>query len=137
MEATIFYYDNNKLVELSFDNSADLVEAYLQANEVDKAVRVEIEDTVIDINTAEAILDASNQEMAFAYWQSTSSTDWDEAFAGEYDSEAAFAEAYCEEGGDLGKLPNFIRNHIDWQGVWNSTLRHEYFEAGGFYFQNL
>lgn len=137
MEAVLIYNNGEELIELTFDNSADLAEAYLKAVEVDPDVEPKLEDTPVSIEAAEAILDAYDPDMAFAYWQSTSSTDWDEAFVGEYDSEAAFAESLCEEVGDLGKLPNFIRNNIDWQGVWDSMLRHGYFESNGYYFQNL
>ena len=58
---------------------------------------------------------------------------FEEAYAGQYDSGAIFAEQLCDECGYLSEsnLPNFISNHIDWDAVWNSELRFDYFMIEG------
>lgn len=60
---------------------------------------------------------------------------WNAAYQGEFDSEKAFSESLH---GDIVKhLPTHIQYNIDWQGVWDSTDRHIFFESDGFYFENL
>ena len=58
---------------------------------------------------------------------------FEDAYAGQYDSGAAFAEQLCDECGYLSEsnLPNFISNHIDWDAVWNCELRFDYFMVEG------
>ena len=60
---------------------------------------------------------------------------WEETYIGKYRSEAAFSEFLHSELTD--DLPTFLRSNIDWQGVWDSTDRHDYFEQDGYFFQNL
>lgn len=60
---------------------------------------------------------------------------WEEVFVGAFDSEADFSKSLHSELTD--KLPSFIQSNIDWQGVWDSTDRHEYFESDGYYFMYL
>lgn len=60
-----------------------------------------------------------------------------EAYAGEYDSEADFAESICEECGLIpSELPSWVASCIDWQAVWNSALRFDYREHKGKFFRN-
>ena len=63
---------------------------------------------------------------------------FEDAYAGQYDSGAIFAEQLCDECGYLSEsnLPNFISNHIDWDAVWNCELRHDYTmsDVGGYFF---
>ena len=61
-----------------------------------------------------------------------------DAYAGQYDSGADFAEQLCDQLGYLSEsnLPNFISNHIDWQAVWDCELRYDYTmsDVGGYFF---
>jgi len=61
-----------------------------------------------------------------------------DAYAGQYDSAAAFAEQLCDDCGYLCEtnLPSWIVNHIDWQAVWDCELRHDYTmsDVGGYFF---
>ena len=46
--------------------------------------------------------------------------------------EAQFVEQMAEkigylDGPELGELPGWMTNHIDWQEVWDCELRHDYF----------
>ena len=45
--------------------------------------------------------------------------------------EAQFVEQLVDDLGYLstadGELPDFLTYHIDWQAVWDSELRHDYF----------
>lgn len=59
-----------------------------------------------------------------------------DAYAGQYDSEADFAEELCEEIGDTSSLPSWLAACIDWRAVWNSALRFDYCEHNGFFFSN-
>lgn len=82
------------------------------------------------------------QVVMMAYYEATNTFDWSEAqeaYVGEYLNDAEFAEAFCEEveADTLGGLPDYLKFHIDWQGVWNGELRHDYFEVDGLYFRNL
>jgi antirestriction protein len=53
-----------------------------------------------------------------------------DAFFGEYDNEAAFAEDYAEQCGYVSALENNPLVHcIDWQQFWDGELRHSYFSA--------
>jgi antirestriction protein len=53
---------------------------------------------------------------------------FEDAYAGKFESEADFAEQLCSDCGYLeeSNLPNFIANHIDWQAVWDRELTHDY-----------
>ena len=60
---------------------------------------------------------------------------FEDAYAGQYASAAAFAEQLCDDCGYLSEsnLPTFITNHIDWDAVWDCELRHDYFIVEGKY----
>jgi len=64
---------------------------------------------------------------------------FEDAYLGEYDSDAHFAEQYYEMNRpeDIDKVPSELYNAIDWDEVWSSSLRHDYYESRGFYFRNL
>ena len=50
-------------------------------------------------------------------------SDFDDNYRGTARTEADFAEEFAEEVGDLADVPDFIKYHIDWEGVWNANLR--------------
>ena len=61
---------------------------------------------------------------------------WDDAYERSMPTsirvEAQFVEQMAEEigyldGPELGELPGWMTNHIDWQEVWDCELRHDYF----------
>lgn len=88
-----------------------------------------------------SLLSDDDQSMMVAYYEATGSFDWEEAqeaYVGSYADGAEFAKALCEELGYIPKdLPDFLKNHIDWQEVWDAELHHDYFEESGYYFRNL
>ena len=50
-------------------------------------------------------------------------------FEGYGDSQLAeYAENMVDESGYLDRVPDFIKNHIDWEAVWNCELRYDYSE---------
>jgi len=61
---------------------------------------------------------------------------FEDAYVGQYDSEAEFAEQQAEEMGDLDNVPDYIKNGIDWEIVWNSGLRFDYDFEDGYVFKN-
>lgn len=81
------------------------------------------------------------QEIMMAYAEATDCFDWSEAqeaYVGNYTDGAEFSATLCEELGYLPKdLPAWIAYNIDWQGVWDGNLRHDYFEVDGKFFRNL
>lgn len=61
-----------------------------------------------------------------------------EALAGQADTEAEFAEEYTLETGSLPRdLPTWLQACIDWQAVWDSTLRFDFAHSGDFFFFNV
>ena len=59
---------------------------------------------------------------------------FEDAFAGSYDghgsqsAEAQFCEELVSDCGYLeNDIPSFISNHIDYQGIWDCELIHDYF----------
>lgn len=50
----------------------------------------------------------------------------------EYESGAEYAEQLMDELGELDKIPDWLRSHIDWIGVWQCEIRYdtEYYEVG-------
>lgn len=78
------------------------------------------------------------QAIMLAYAEATGTFDWDEAqeaYAGQYDNGADFAQSLCEEFEYIPKdLPDFIKSHIDWQAVWDAELHWDYTEQDGYYF---
>jgi antirestriction protein len=56
--------------------------------------------------------------------------DFRDAYRGQWESGAAFAENTAEECGEVPQnLPAWIV--IDWEASWNCNLRHDYFTADG------
>jgi antirestriction protein len=52
---------------------------------------------------------------------------FEESYAGEWDTEEEFAENLFEDTGDLEKVPEFLRYHIDWEGVARDLFMDDYF----------
>jgi len=60
---------------------------------------------------------------------------FEDAYIGEYGSAEEFAEEWADNEGL--RIPDLIVGHIDWQGVWDSELRHDFYELEGHYFRNI
>ena len=51
-------------------------------------------------------------------------------FEGYGDSQLAeYASNMIDESGYLDRVPDFLKNHIDWEAVWNCELRYDYSEV--------
>lgn len=48
---------------------------------------------------------------------------FDDNYRGTAQTEAEFAEELADEMGDLTAIPDYIKSCIDWQDVWDSTMR--------------
>jgi len=64
----------------------------------------------------------------------TSAMDFEDKFEAEIegygDSQiAAWCEQMLDEAAVSDDVPDFIRNHIDWEDVWNCELRYDYSEV--------
>lgn len=81
------------------------------------------------------------QAVMLAYYEVTDCFDWSEAqeaYIGTFQDGAEFSATLCKELGYISKdLPVWIAYNIDWQGVWDGDLRHDYFEVDGKFFRNL
>lgn len=87
-------------------------------------------------------MDDDDQKIVLAYYTATDSfnpKEAMEAYIGTFQDGAEFAQALCEEVEyeALRNLPVWIAYNIDWQGVWDGNLRHDYFEVDGKFFRNL
>ena len=81
------------------------------------------------------------REIVSAYWAEctgfvTPIQEALDAYVGKYDSPEKFAEWHCREvySEAFDNLPVWLDYAIDWENVWNCTLRHEFMEGNGFYF---
>ena len=59
--------------------------------------------------------------------------DFEEAYQGEFESEAHFTEEWIANMGD--NIPSYIV--IDYQQTWDSALRYDYWEEGNYFFLNI
>lgn len=62
--------------------------------------------------------------------------DFRDAYMGEHGDGAEFAKELVLSCYDLSVMPDFLRNHIDWQKVWDCELRFDYYEENGHFFLN-
>ena len=60
-----------------------------------------------------------------------------EALVGDYFNKADFAMEYYFETIDLTGIPEVIVDAIDWDYVWETELRHDFYEIDGFIFKNI
>jgi hypothetical protein len=64
---------------------------------------------------------------------------FNEQYYGYYQDEASFAEIYTTETANEAERQILERldtaGAIDWQQLWDNTLRHEWFTTGGYYFR--
>jgi antirestriction protein len=61
----------------------------------------------------------------------------EEAYFMQADSDKDFAEQFAEETGLLSDVPQTVRSYFDFQAYWDCELRHDFWEADGYYFRNL
>jgi antirestriction protein len=61
----------------------------------------------------------------------------EESYWGQADSDKDFAENYADETGLLSDVSQTVRNYFDYQAFWDCELRHDFWEADGYYFRNL
>ena len=59
--------------------------------------------------------------------------DFEEAYYGEYDTPADFAEDYMNSMGY--EIPDFVV--VDWNGTWEQNLRHDFIYENGYVFKNI
>ena len=60
--------------------------------------------------------------------------DFEEAYEGEFDSEAHFTEEWVANFSDT-QIPSWIV--VDYQATWDSALRYDYWEEGNYFFRNI
>ena len=60
---------------------------------------------------------------------------FEDAYQGEYESGAEFAEQFCKDCGYItGELPSWIE--IDWKATWDRALSYDYIEIDGHIFNS-
>lgn len=85
----------------------------------------------------ELLNDSSNPEAMQAYINAGyDASDFDEAYAGEYDSDADFAQDMAEQLGCIDTKASWPQTCIDWE--WAAReLMYDYFEVDGYYFRSI
>lgn len=68
-----------------------------------------------------------------AFGDDVTEENFEDAYQGEYDSEAEFAEEWCCEAQGLTGDEMFY-SWIDWQSAWNRDLQHDFTFEGGYVF---
>lgn len=63
--------------------------------------------------------------------------DFTNSYQGDFHSEADFARDWAEEQGDTMSIPDYLLDCIDWQEVWDATLRHDFWSQDGYIFHNI
>lgn len=132
---------NGKWYELSWFDDFEEIEMIGEIEETkDVPDGIDIETNWDEIQEYHGLSD-DEQAIVMAYCEATNVFNPEEAmeaYVGNYTDGAEFAQTMCEELGDIPKdLPSWIAYHIDWQGVWDAELSHDYFESDGRYFRNL
>ena len=62
---------------------------------------------------------------------------WDEDnYRGQYESGGDLAEEYATDTGAISGTANWLLFAIDWQHVWDHTLRYDFHESNGHYWHN-
>lgn len=63
--------------------------------------------------------------------------DFREAYIGEFNNDCHFVEEWLYDEGIYDRIPREVLNHIDFQGVWDCELRHEFYEISGHYYRSI
>lgn len=132
---------NGKWYELSWFDDFEEIEDMGEIEETkDIPDGLDIETNWDEIQEYLGLAD-EEQAVMLAYYEATDCFDWSEAqeaYVGTFQDGAEFSATLCEELGYIPKdLPVWIAYNIDWQGVWDGDLRHDYFEVDGEFFRNL
>jgi antirestriction protein len=61
----------------------------------------------------------------------------EEAYWGQADSDKDFAEQFADETGLLSDASQTVRSYFNFQQFWDCELRHDFWEADGYYFRSL
>ena len=64
-------------------------------------------------------------------------TAFHEAYVGYYFGEDDFAKEYFLENYDIDGIPSVIFDSVDWNNVWESELRHDFYYIDGYVFRNI
>lgn len=97
---------------------------------------IESEHGHVDIDAIKAMV--SNNE---SYFETLSIDEiveqYDETYAGQYDSPAEFTEELLHDTSFFDGIENDdVIHYFDYQQYWDSMLRHDFFEIDGYYFRN-
>lgn len=132
---------NGKWYDLDWFDDFEEIEMIGEIEEIDDIPDgLDIETNWDEIQEYLGLAD-EEQAVMLAYYEATDCFDWSEAqeaYVGTFQDGAEFSATLCEELGYIPKdLPVWIAYNIDWQGVWDGDLRHDYFEVDGKFFRNL
>lgn len=78
-----------------------------------------------------------NQHITSDEVDSDTISEFRNSYIGEYVNESDFAEERALEEGLEHNVPDMLWRNIDWQGVWDTDLRHDFYEIDGHYFRNI
>lgn len=101
------------------------------ANVTETEIEFDSED---DDNKFQDLCENYPQEAVEIYYENMGNfDDFEEAYQGEFDSEAHFTEEWIANMGE--NIPSYIV--IDYQATWDSALRYDYWEESNYFFLNI
>jgi len=90
-----------------------------------------------DKDTLRGLIDRFGEDLVAEYWRQGYSLDsMEEAYQGQYRSDADFAQELAEELGSIDRNVSWPHTCIDWERA-SRDLMMDYFEVDGHYFRSL
>lgn len=101
------------------------------ANVTETEIEFDSED---DDNKFQDLCENYPQKAVEVYYENIGNfDDFEEAYQGEFESEAHFTEEWIANMGE--NIPSYIV--IDYQATWDSALRYDYWEESNYFFLNI
>ena len=99
-------------------------------------------DDIIERVASESSVDADALSAYVGNMGYDESSDWDDVISEFYDAFVGYYSSHTDFGWEIMEescvdLPDWVVSHIDWDGVWDCELRHDFFEENGYYFRNI
>lgn len=63
--------------------------------------------------------------------------DFEKSYIDYFSDPRYFFRSYLSERGDWVVLPDYVRDHIDWEQVFSKEFGHEFWKQDNYYFLNI
>jgi len=103
------------------------------AEREDVETELEFDDEAQEEKFQELCINYPQKALEIYYENIGNFDEFEEAYEGEFDSEAHFTEEMIANMGE--NIPSWIV--VDYQGTWDSMLRFDYWEEDNYFFQNI